>query len=480
MTQPVSGQDFQNPYNFVPLEGQPSLLQAASLALSTGLCGELCLTLNTLTPLVIHQEPGRASRQRVYEFAHLGGQAAIPATSFKGMLRSVHEVVTNSTLGLIKEREFYRNRIVPSYLPGERMATAAGGLPRLLDRRLPVRITPSEALFGAVGGKGDDSVGFAGRLLLEDLALPPGTLKQIEIWRPKGGMPKPAHDSFYFQPGNRLILGRKFYYHQDHRQAMAIYARQRARASEQRTVEAVPEHSSLGDGLRLRFINLSEEELADLTYTLILEDHLAHKLGFGKPLGLGSLRITIAQLLVEPLLDGIPARLLSYDDKPHLVDRTADVAALRDDALSRWQARPQGQLSYAAFSAIARWQTRQLYIYPDYGFWQSERNQPSKTTLAEFQGRSSLYAQPTPLAAAVPPPTPPVEARKLTTPAEQEQTSPGVVPTTPPPLPPGCSPCGMSLLYLDRQEPSHAPPQPGGDPRQRGRGRADAPVRPRP
>jgi CRISPR/Cas system CSM-associated protein Csm3 (group 7 of RAMP superfamily) len=394
---------YPNPYDFVPLEGQPTLIPAASLALTTGLCGVIELTIRTLTPLVIHQEPGRYNRQQVYEFANLGGRPAIPATSLKGMLRSVHEVLTNSTMGLVKEREPYRGRMPPGYLPGERMAQEARSAPRLLDRQLPARITPSEALFGAVGGKGDSSVGFAGRLFIDDLVLPDHTLRRLEIWRPRGGMPKPTHESFYFEPGRRQVLGRKFYYHQDYRAAMEIYRRERARASEPRTVEAIPEGTGLTG--RLRFINLREEELGDLIYALALKDQLAHKLGFGKPLGLGSVRITVDNLRVEPLGEHqIPARLLSYDEEAQLLDRTVDVTSLRDDALARWQARPQGKLSYDAFSTIARWQDRQIYVYPDYDFWQSERGRPNKMTLAAYQGRSSTYPRSTSAAPATSPP----------------------------------------------------------------------------
>lgn len=419
MIQRTAARRFQNPYDFVPLEGQPTLVQPANLAISAGLSGEVHFQLHTLTPLVIHHEPGRANRRQVYEFAHLGGRPIIPATAFKGMLRSVHEVVTNSTLGLLKDQASYRNRMPASYLPGEQAAAIADGASPLLAPRLQAQITPSEALFGAVGGKGDDSVGFAGRLLFDDIPLPPGTLREIEIWRPRGGMPKPAHASFYFDEARRQILGRKFYYHQDYRQAMEVYAKERASASERRMVEAVPEKTRL-DGC-LRFLNLGEVELADLLYALVLEEHLAHKLGFGKPLGLGSLRIKVTSLRVEPLADGVPARLLSYDDEPRLDDWTDRVSVLRDVAKTRWLARPQGPHSYDAFSAIARWQTEKLYIYPDYSFWRSESHRSTKTTLAEYQGRTTLHpgvaTMERPSAAHAPPPEPrrPVDLRPIGT-----------------------------------------------------------------
>jgi CRISPR/Cas system CSM-associated protein Csm3 (group 7 of RAMP superfamily) len=394
---------YPNPYDFVPLEDAPTLYPRPDQAHYTGLSGQIAFTIEALSPLCVNQDPGQPNRRGVYEFAHLDGRPTLPATSIKGMLRSVHEVVTNSTMGLLKN-EWYRSRVPPPYLPGER---------RTIDR-----LSATESVFGMVGGKGEDSVGYAGRLLISDVQIPQNLLETIEIWRPaRGGMPKPRHESFYFAP-DRTILGRKFYYHQNYRRVREIYAEERRRASEPRTIQVVREGGRLGGG-KLRFFNLSEEELAALVYTLVLEDELAHKLGYGKPLGLGSLRIQIKHLLVEQHDGDVPARLLSYDDAPQLRDRTAEVNALRQRAKRDWLARPQGAHSYAAFAAIARWQTAQIYIYPDYGFFLDERRRPSKKTLWQYQGRNKLQLHPAAAVPAVPPAGPPQHEQVVESPEPQ-------------------------------------------------------------
>ncbi len=416
----------RNPYDFVPLEGPPSYVTAVpTQARLAELSGTIGYTLEVLTPLCIHHEPGN-DREKLYEFAHLNNKPAIPATSLKGMLRSVHEVVTNSTMGLLQsgQKARYSHRVPDSYRPGETLK----------------RLTPSETLFGMVGGKGDDSVGMAGRLFLHDIPITVALVPQ-GVSRPRGGMPKPAHESFYFERANGgSILGRKFYYHQqDYRRVAQIY---RKRGIIDRiTVQSVPEGTALAG--TLRFFNLSKSDLCALVYTLVLESHLAHKLGYGKPLGLGSVRLHITRLEVERTAhlgeDEVPARLLSYG-APARDDWTDRVAELSDAAKAAWLQRPDGQRSYDAFVALACWPQRENFIYPDFkAFFDVERGKQKKTTLWAYQGRAAMHpagcAPPPGLPAVLPPPpltTPTANSPTHTTPPPDRSTQQSAHPTAPP------------------------------------------------
>jgi CRISPR/Cas system CSM-associated protein Csm3 (group 7 of RAMP superfamily) len=384
----------RNPYDFVPLEEQPVRLEQQQHRLQSymsGFCGHITFTLEVLTPLCILHESGTG--QNLYRFAHRAGTPIIPATALKGALRSVHEVVTNSSMGMLAPRllEKFADAIPAGYLPGQ-----SG-----------THLTPSEALFGMVGGQNGESVGYAGRLLLSDSVVPPEALVRQSLARPRGGQPKPDHRSFYFftPPGSRQrrILGRKFYYHQDPQRAMDFYREERSRATEVRQTEVIRAGTRIAGG-ELRFVNLHEDELAALVYTLVLEDHLAHKLGYGKPLGLGSVRIRLSRLEVEPPAsdEAVPARFLTYG-APTEDDWTAQVPALRDAAKAAWLARPHGQRSYAAFADIARWQQTSMFLYPDFGFFRSERDASRKTTLWAYQGRSSPHPGESSEKAPVPP-----------------------------------------------------------------------------
>ncbi|HOD60103.1 MAG TPA: RAMP superfamily CRISPR-associated protein, partial [Candidatus Syntrophosphaera sp.] len=50
----------------------------------------------------------------------------------------------------------------------------------------------------------------------------------------------------------------------------------------------------------IRFENLSEEELGALLFVLQLPDECCHKIGMGKPLGLGSIRLETTLKLLNP------------------------------------------------------------------------------------------------------------------------------------------------------------------------------------
>jgi len=385
---PVNPPSHPNPYDFVPLEGQPSYVEyCPDHSRAVGLYGTISFTLHILTPLCVQHSPS-ARDLTTYPFAHLGGRPILPATSLKGMLRSVHEVVTNSTMGLLSTRDaFYLDRIPKVYRPDE------------ADRKL----TPSEALFGMVGGEGDrepNTVGYAGRVFLADIPFRAELLIRQPVSRPQGGQPKPAHESFYFERGPRSpILGRKFYYHQREggvarvRDIYRLPRNQGGRGMPEITVEALPAGTRLRGSLR--FTGLERSELAALVYSLILEDGLAHKLGYGKPLGLGSLQISIDSLSLEPGgADDPRARFMSFDPpaEPVILD-SAEVKRLRDEAKAAWLARPRGQASYEAFTTIAAWPGVTDYLYPDFGFFRGERGRPDreKTTLWEYQERATPH-----------------------------------------------------------------------------------------
>ncbi len=364
---------YRNPYDFVPLEAKPTCLNdKPSLVGDNGLSGRISYTLTTLTPLCIHQDPGQPVREAgrdLFRFARLGRQPAIPATSLKGMLRAVHEALTNSTMGLLNSRAWYAEdeHIPAAYRPG------GPGL------------TASEALFGMVGQSKDYPDGRAGRLFIDDIVLPDSrTLRAQPVSRPAGGQPKPAHKSFYFRPDGQ-VLGRKFYYHQhNYRDALEVYKRRRMPEIE---VEAIPGGTSLIGCLR--FVALTEAELDALIYTLILEDGLAHKLGYGKPLGLGSVRIAINDLEIEPQINGVPARFRSYGT-PTLENCNAEIDPRRERARAAWQQRPGGgAASYAAFAAIARWPQNENFIYPDFSYFRNQGGRGSQESLWQYQGRTT-------------------------------------------------------------------------------------------
>jgi CRISPR-associated protein (TIGR03986 family) len=125
--------------------------------------------------------------------------------------------------------------------------------------------------------------------------------------------PKPTTTRFYLKPKNGIVpakwttnngydddtvlRGRKFYRHHGVAREDEYY-RAGGRCDDQnRTVR-----DALVPGARfeftVRFENLTPVELGALLWTLEMDQHSVHRLGFAKPLGFGSVKIRISQLEV--------------------------------------------------------------------------------------------------------------------------------------------------------------------------------------
>jgi hypothetical protein len=355
----------RNPYDFVRLENEASDAVAHNFMQATNYSGTLEFQLHALTPIVINQiPPSKVPGQ----FARLGNHPVIPATSLKGMIRSVYEVVTNSNLGILKHNASWlrHNSIPASYRTNH-------------EQQGP---TPAEAMFGTARDDAFLATG-AGCVLFRDITIPSNvSLITLYIPRPRGG-PRPQHRSFYFRQdvstGQMHILGRKFYYHQPFNEPIPSPATT--------TVEAIPVGTKLVGSLQ--FIDLTKEELDSLVYALVLEwdeqdaqgRRLAHKLGYGKPLGLGSVRLSLQHIYVEMTdAEGIPERFWNYDDITR-EDWIEKIEQCRQDVYRFWNTR--NTQTYADFVAVTRWQETERFSYPSDMWFKNN----SKVPLWEYQER---------------------------------------------------------------------------------------------
>lgn len=116
--------------------------------------------------------------------------------------------------------------------------------------------------------------------------------------------PKPSTTEFYlltssgkpdphvnYDAANARLRGRKFYHH--HEQPKEYAADQKS--DQNRTVRGALKPGATFT-FKIEFENLSSLELGVLIYSLELEEGMYHRLGYAKPLGFGSVKITIEKI----------------------------------------------------------------------------------------------------------------------------------------------------------------------------------------
>lgn len=179
--------------------------------------------------------------------------------------------------------------------------------------RLPYKKTVGDHIPGSLAGSGPtDCAGavfgilekWAGRVSFEDAALDPGqtsdVLKEELSPRILSG-PKPTTFQHYLEPlegkgqhwdSSAQLRGYKLYWHRKTPETGPFAWRKETIVEDgQHTVIQPVETGARFTG-RIRFDNLSGEELGALLFVLDLPAGCRHKIGMGKPLGLGSVKTT--------------------------------------------------------------------------------------------------------------------------------------------------------------------------------------------
>ena len=269
-----------NPYTFVPLPGPPRRERPNGHLRFVGNSGTLTCLLTARTPLFVYDrrsarpaEPPAGPGHELADFpTDAEGRPLLPAAALRGALRSVAEAASLSCLTLFDghyERWTvdYRSRLPAAYRRCESAEL----------------LCPACRLFGTVGGL---HAGYAGAVAVSDAVAEAGAAALAERMTVAAVQsPKPHHQAFYLAPDGS-IAGRKFYYHRPNGPVTTI---ERSRFS--RTIQPLAAGSALPFTLRYR--DLADDDLRLLLFALVLEPGLGHKLGMGKPLGLGSATIEL-------------------------------------------------------------------------------------------------------------------------------------------------------------------------------------------
>lgn len=154
----------------------------------------------------------------------------------------------------------------------------------------PVRLQELDAacrMFGFLDG---------GKLLAGSVGFEDGVCsaptKHDAIYTCVLSSPKPRHAVWYLDDQQRLVRGRKFYFHATGLQTATNWLPRKDVLPHQRQNAYI---KPVGAGsvftFHAHFTNVAEDDFALLLYALVLEPGMRHKLGYAKPAGLGSVEV---------------------------------------------------------------------------------------------------------------------------------------------------------------------------------------------
>lgn len=335
--------EFYNPYAFIPVTGRVNGKDTPTQSFAEIKKGEnahirhdlwakdafsgriVCaVTLKTPTIAGGLRTPGDKKNPAMLKPYRAGNRVAIPANSLRGMVATLAEALSQSALRILQDGK-YRVRdgrtkrtvegSVYSSFTSLNNTNKNNELPlpwgaTLNDKPTSERpLTPAEGLFGAVSeqkqGNGLDSHNLASRLRFYDgLFLKEPEIIEEKVLKILAG-PKPPSPALYFSAKNNnkaeLNLnthkpnGRKYYLH--HPAALSGKVTWETKQPTENTDQKTKCELLLKRGEVFYFhidcINLSREELGLLQFSLEPGVGFSHRLGLGKPLGLGSVKTEI-------------------------------------------------------------------------------------------------------------------------------------------------------------------------------------------
>ena len=304
-----------------------------------GLSGRLICAAHLDTPTLVGgvhkpQVGNRPVQVPQYEWR---GKPALPANSLRGMISSVAEALSQSALRVLSRKRWGYLVDADSGEPPDQYGKVKKTMQLTLsqhldkidgdlkpwneDRRKHGQVTPAELLFGIVEvnekGESRDSAGnLAGRLRFRDALLvgqpkPPGAEITLRLL---GSPNQPCPSMYYHLEGQRgAYLSKQDYRHHENDTRLypngrKCYLHHPEPAAADRTDWESNKAGDRQDKSRMRcrpmaadqwfffpidFDNLSAAELTLLLRALTPSPGFRHRLGLGKPLGLGTVAVTV-------------------------------------------------------------------------------------------------------------------------------------------------------------------------------------------
>jgi CRISPR/Cas system CSM-associated protein Csm3 (group 7 of RAMP superfamily) len=283
-----------NPYDFVPIDIEHSperrkpvwhnVLAPNGAHPDKLYSGYLYLYIKAETPLFIHDATS-SMQDPDYPGQHLRNgwdEYIIPGTSIKGLLRTVVETLCNGCMTVFRMPQEYTYNPLPNKFSYCQQNTS---------------LCITCRLFGMMQAGQRNAEVFLGKVNIGDARTYENNPEFYgPIFTAVLDAPKPRHRAFYLDEQGRYIAGRKFYFHHagELRTEKSLISIRNTGKYRNQHIE--PLNIGTDFDTRIDFTNLEADEFAALLLAIMLQPDMRHKVGYGKPIGLGSVQLTITAL----------------------------------------------------------------------------------------------------------------------------------------------------------------------------------------
>ena len=286
---------FVNPYNFIPLGNGVDRKEKKSLS-EGSLTGYISCKLTVKTPLLLPDHSAETEKNK-FEFYSVLNEPTIPGSELRGCIRSVFETVTNSCLSVLDDKEKVKGVVVPVF-----------DMVNHTNREKPYTpcknndLCPACSLFGALGKASairfSDARGINVELdddfrILPEFSSP--KFSTMSFYTFNSNTEYNEENEYYprwkYKDANTYIRGRKYYFHKN------VDDRQIKMGPRQIATKSAKKGEFI---FKVYFEKITEKELKQLLWVLTLGENLSdsklmHKLGMGRPIGYGSVKITVEE-----------------------------------------------------------------------------------------------------------------------------------------------------------------------------------------
>ena len=344
-----------NPYDFVPIDWDKSPIRnpASPHDRFSGVSGKIEGTITAETPVFIFDSPKRNSGAEPFITNHQG-KHIIPGSSLKGLFRSLVETIGNGCFLLFSG----------TYKDDGEEINHTDKLPKDFNKCETTDLCIACRMFGAMHST---NMLLLGHVSFND-AVEVNICEHEAVYTIALMGPKPRHEAFYLDP-EQGIAGRKYYFHQP--RGIPEAPQTKTRYNE----HIIPVDTGSQFAFSLQFTNLETLELQTLLYTLVLEQNMRHKIGYGKPAGFGSVHFDITKLTLIDYASRYVANqgVTTYEGETLATYLSGQTQMFRDDTTSR---------TLNALRRIWRWDPNDTtaYRYPSQDWFDKNSNAPIRET----------------------------------------------------------------------------------------------------